>query len=129
MNRATMQNRAVIVAPLFAALGLIVFAPSDDGPTICPFAMCTGTACPGCGLTRAAGSFIRGDMSLALAYHPLAPVILAQLLGAWGWFVLYRLDKVSGPRPRTVTLLLTANLLALVAVWAIRLAMGTLPPV
>lgn len=129
MNRVIALNRAIVVTPLLAALGLIVFAPSDEAPTICPFALCTGTACPGCGLTRAAGSLLRGDMGRALAYHPLVPVILLQLLGAWVWFVLYRRETVPGPKPRTVTLLLTANLLALVAVWAIRLALGTLPPV
>lgn len=128
-NHAGLLDRAIVLSPVLAAVGLMAFAPSDDNPTICPFALCTGTACPGCGLTRAAGSLIRGDLNVALAYHPLVPLILVELLGSWIWFLLYRLRIASAPRTRTVTLMLTVNLLALVVVWAIRLATGTLPHV
>lgn len=129
MSREFVLPRAIMLAPFIAAAGLIAFAPTEDNPTVCPFALCTGTACPGCGLTRAAGSLIRGDVSGALVYHPLIPLVLLQVVGAWIWFVLHRQNKVSAPSPRVVSLVLTANLFALVAVWGLRLAAGTLPPV
>ena len=46
-----------------AALGLMTMAsPSDDGPTLCPVALLTGVACPGCGMSRAMAWLLRGDL-------------------------------------------------------------------
>lgn len=119
----------MLAAPFVGLLALGLFAPSDDGPTICPFALCTGTACPGCGLTRAGSSLIRGDFSGAMAYHPLVPLIGALLGGAWVWYVLQRRGRIQPMNPKILNGILIVTLVALVAVWVVRLTAGTLPPV
>lgn len=123
------RERLIVSAPLIGLLVLAVWAPSDEGPTICPFALCTGTACPGCGMTRAASSLVRGDLGAALAYHPLVPIVGVQLLGAWAWFLLRRSGRVQPMSGRTLNFILITTLIALVGVWLARALTGTLPPV
>lgn len=125
----TWRQRVIVAAPLLGILGLAVLAPTDEGPTLCPFALCTGMACPGCGLTRAAGSLVRGDFHRAMTYHPLVILIGAQMIVGWVWFLLRRTGRVGSPSPRLVNLALSATAGALIAVWLTRLVMGTLPPV
>lgn len=125
----TWRDRLILVAPLLGVLGLALLTPSDDGPTICPIALCTGTACPGCGMTRAASTLIRGDLGGAISYHPLVPLILAQLVVGWIWFVLQRAGLVRPAGNRTITITLAVTAVALVSVWIARLVTGTLPPV
>lgn len=45
----------------------------------CPIKAMTGLSCPGCGMTRAWLSLLQGDLSTALAYHPLFPLPLLLL--------------------------------------------------
>lgn len=113
-----------------AVLGLLTMAsPSDDGPTICPIALLTGVACPGCGMSRAIAWMFRGDLERSVTYHPLAPLVLVIGLVAVVWALGRRLRGWKRPR----TALLNGALLVfgalLVAVWLTRLASGTLPPV
>ncbi|MGD2060779.1 MAG: DUF2752 domain-containing protein [Acidimicrobiia bacterium] len=125
----TWRDRLILVAPLLGTLLLLMVSPDSEGPTFCPFALCTGTACPGCGMTRAASSLIRGDFGGALTLHPLVPLVGLQLAVGWVWFVLRRrgLVRPLGNRPLNVILIVTA--VALLAVWVARLLSGTLPPV
>ncbi len=123
------RNRLILASPLLAIALLAVVEPTDDGPTFCPFALCTGTACPGCGMTRAAGHLFRGDIAAAMTYHPLVPMILAQLSVAWGWFALASFGWVQKPNNRVLTIVLAASAVALIVVWVARMATGTLPPV
>lgn len=123
------RDRALLAAPL-AVFGLLaVLTPSDDGPTVCPFALCTGMACPGCGMTRAASHLVRGNLDLAVLYHPLVPLILIEAAVAWLWFTLRRLGIVRPMSNRLLNIVLVGTVLSLLAVWALRLASGTLPPV
>lgn len=125
----TWRDRLFLAAP-FLAIGLLaVLSPSDDGPTICPFALCTGSACPGCGMTRAASSLIRGDIGAAMVFHPLVILIALQATGAWIWYVLRRKDRVGPMSQRTLTIILATTGVALVLVWIVRLALGSLPAV
>lgn len=62
---------AVAVLALAHVMGFSLFP--------CYFATITGLPCPGCGMTRATIAFLKGDIRLALAYHPFVPGFL--LLG------------------------------------------------
>lgn len=116
-------------APVVTLAILAVFARGDAGPTLCPFALITGTACPGCGLTRAAGSMVRGEWGAAFAYHPLVLLVAVWLGGAW----LMAMARSAGHDIRLDARLLNRLLIAtgglFVVVWLVRLATGTLPPV
>ena len=123
------RHRLIVSAP-FLGIGLLaVFTPSDDSGTICPFALCTGSACPGCGLTRAASALVRGDLATAISYHPLVLVIGLEIAFAWTWFLLRQSGRVGPMSNRTLNIILAATATTLVMVWIARLATGTLPPV
>ncbi len=97
--------------------------------TICPFALATGTACPGCGMTRAVINLLKGDIGAAVEFHPLAPLILGQLVFMAVWWFLRRSDAV-GPIPRRVgNAVVVVTALAMLSVWGMRLSVGGLPPV
>ena len=123
------RHRLILIAPFVAITGLIVLSPSDDGPTVCPFALCTGMACPGCGLSRAASSLIRGDFGTAFTYHPLIPIIALQLMGAWVYYLLRRRGTVKPLSTRWLSVGLLATAIGLFGVWVLRILTGSLPPV
>ncbi|MGH8928911.1 MAG: DUF2752 domain-containing protein [Acidimicrobiia bacterium] len=111
-------------------VGLLTLAsPSDDGPTICPVALITGVACPGCGMSRAMAWLFRGEFGRSVTYHPLAPLLL--ILGLVGliWAIGYRLRGWKAPQPVVITSLGIGLGVALLGVWIVRLTSGTLPPV
>jgi hypothetical protein len=123
------RDRLVFAAPI-AVLGLLAsIRPEGPGATICPFALFTGMACPGCGMTRAASSLMRGDFSTALGYHPLVPLIALLAIGGWAWFLLRRSGRVEPLPTRWVNTILIGTGVMLLGVWAARLLSGTLPPV
>jgi hypothetical protein len=125
----TWRQRLTLAFP-FVAIGLLALTtPSDDGPTICVFALCTGTACPGCGMTRAASHLIRGDFASAVDYHPLVPAAALAVAAGWVWFVLRLTGRVKALSQRTLNVILIGSGVALLAVWVTRLALGTLPAV
>jgi len=126
---AIWRDRLILGAPLLGVMVLALLTPSEEGPTWCPFALGTGMACPGCGMTRAAATLIRGDVGGAAAFHPLVFLIGLQLMAGWVWYVLRRAGRVRPLRQRTLNLILIATALALVAVWLARLLTGALPPV
>jgi hypothetical protein len=123
------RNRLLLSAPILAAAFLSVAPIADDGPTVCPFALVTGTACPGCGMTRAAGYLIRGDLASALRYHPLVILVAVQALAGWGWWILRRNDTVEPVSTRITNALLIGTGASLLVVWLLRMLAGSLPPV
>lgn len=123
------RDRLTLAAPLGVAVLLLAGAPGRDGPTFCPFALMTGIACPGCGMTRAASNLIRGDLGAAIGYHPLIPLITVLAVGGWAWFLLIRSGRARPPTARAVNAVLIATGVLLVGVWVARLVSGTLPPV
>lgn len=125
----TWRDRVILVSPFVAVFLLAVASPSDNGPTICPFALLGGIACPGCGMTRAASHLVKGDIGAALTYHPLVPLATLMVAAGWAWFVLRLTGRVKPMPQRTLNLVLIGSAVALVAVWVGRLATGTLPPV
>ena len=129
-TRHRLGNAGLLALPGAVAAVLLTLTVSA-GPTLCPFALITGVACPGCGLTRAAGAFVRGDWANAFAYHPLVLVTAAWLAGAWMSWVSRRFGwrRVFALPPRITNLLLMATAGMFIAVWLVRLVLGTLPPV
>lgn len=125
----TWRDRLILLSPL-AAIGVLAITPAmEDGPTVCPFALCTGMACPGCGMTRAASRLLRGDLASAVSYHPLVPAIALIAVGGWAWFVLRKTGRAQPISNGLLNGILIATFLALMTVWIVRLATGTLPPV
>lgn len=123
------RRRLILAAPLLAVMLLAAFPPGDDSTTFCPFALCTGTACPGCGMTRAASALIRGDVGLALTYHPVVFLVVVQVVIGWVWFGLQHRGRVAPPRRHLLNAVLIGTAAVLLGVWLLRLGTGTLPPV
>lgn len=116
-----------LVGPIGLAAGLALWSPSDDGVTICPWRNCTGGACPGCGLTRGAAAFFKGDLATSWYYHPAALFVIVQVGALWALAVGRRAGVVSWRlSPRALTLLLWVNGLALLALWLVRWRLGHL---
>lgn len=117
-----------MAAPVAGIAGLAVL-PFEALPTMCPFALITGTACPGCGLTRSAVALVRGDLGAALALHPLVLVVAAWLLGWWLAGVARRNGRRLPLERQVVDRLLALTGVAFALTWVVRMVAGTLPPV
>jgi hypothetical protein len=123
------RDRLILLSP-FAVIAALALAPLvEDGPTICPFALCTGIACPGCGMTRAATRLVRGDFGAALTFHPLIPAVALVSIGGWAWFMMRRAGRVPPMSRALINRILIVIAIALVGVWIARLLTGTLPAV
>lgn len=102
-------------------------------PTLCPFRICTGQACPGCGLSRSLLSLAKGDFALSWKYHPLLIPVLVQVLVVGSMRHFARQDQRRGDQGqyrglRTAWLnkLLVANLVIFLVVWLARWKLGLL---
>ncbi len=126
---ATLGRRSLFAVPFVAAITLATVAPSDGSPTICGFATCTGVACPGCGMTRAADHLIRGNLTEALRYHPLVLLMVAELLGAWTIWAAHQAGWIRWQHRRWVDVVVGGTAALLIMVWIARLIAGTTPPV
>ncbi|MEN8234135.1 MAG: DUF2752 domain-containing protein [Actinomycetota bacterium] len=126
---ARLRSGTLYAIPFVAAVALATIEPSEGSPTICGFATCTGVACPGCGMARATGHLLRGNVVEALRYHPLVFLILAEFLGAWGIWVAHRAGWITWRHRKWVDVVIGATAALLIVVWIIRLATGTTPPV
>jgi Protein of unknown function (DUF2752) len=117
-----------MLGPLAVAF-LVFWTPTDEGPTLCPFAVITGHACPGCGMTRALAYLVRGDFDRALVYHPLAPVLaIVAIAGLVAW-IGQRRGRWPAISVKTTNVALTIAGVLMLGVWLGRIAAGTLPPV
>ena len=127
--RSRVGQGSLLAIPFVAAIALATFTPSDSSPTICGFANCTGVACPGCGMTRAAGHLFRGNVGEALRYHPLILLVVAELLAAWTIWLAHRAGWIQWRHRTWVNYVLGGTAALLLVVWVVRLATGTTPPV
>jgi hypothetical protein len=84
-------------------------------------------SCPTCGMTRALALLWVGDLRGALAYHPWAPALMLQLVAGWIWWGT-SIARGSTRPDRWLPHAVALNAAALLVVWVIRLATGTLPP-
>ncbi|MGB5432217.1 MAG: DUF2752 domain-containing protein [Acidimicrobiia bacterium] len=128
-TKARLGQGSLVAIPFVAAIVLATINPSDSSPTICGFARCTGVACPGCGMTRAAGQLVRGNVVEALRYHPLILLIAAEMLGAWTIWMAHRAGWIRWRHRRWVDVAIGATAALLLVVWIVRLATGSTPPV
>ena len=81
------------------ALGLVALAaPAVAGLEVvppCPLRTVTGLDCPFCGGTRATRALLTGDVSTALDYNLIVPLMaLVALVGA-GWWLVSRSSRIS----------------------------------
>lgn len=118
---------AVAPAAVFALMTMAT--PSDDGPTLCPVALFTGMACPGCGMSRAMAFLLRGDIDRSMGYHPLAPLVLTMGLIAVIWTLGRRFWGWKPPRAALINGGMMVFAVLLILVWLARFINGTLPPV
>lgn len=132
-SRVSLDPRVArwLLAGVAAAAGMAlmrVWTPSDDpATTLCMARRDFGVPCLTCGMTRAFAALARGEWARAIALHPLAPLLAAELAAAWAlWGV--TLARGAWPLPRRVTVAALGGTFALFAiVWVVRLATGTLP--
>ena len=115
-----------MLAPVAAAVALGAWDPArNGGPPLCVFKACTGVNCPGCGLTRALGSLLRGRGHDAVTHHPLAPLLLVELVALWILAVARRAGRVPRLDRNIGRVLLVANAALLFGVWAARFSTGS----
>jgi len=82
----------VVVAALVPPTAL------DRLPVLCLFRNLAGWECPGCGMTRAVLSLLRGDLATALHYNRMVALVFPLLC----WLLLAELRNHQGaktPRP------------------------------
>lgn len=116
------------LAGLAAAVVLRVWVPGSGPETsFCFSRRVLGLPCPGCGLTRAFAHLARGEWSAALADHPLAPVLAAEIVLAWLAWGRSALRGLPLPQPAWLTPAVLAHLAVLCALWLGRLSTGSLP--
>lgn len=80
-------------------------------------------------MTRAASHLIRGEIGTAFTYHPLIPLVAFQLVGGWIWLMLRKAGRVGPMSQRMLNIVLIGTAVALLAVWVVRMAAGTLPAI
>jgi hypothetical protein len=51
-----------------------------SGPVLCPFRLVTGRPCVACGMTRAVGHALRGDLRQSRREHALGPLVAGAVL-------------------------------------------------
>lgn len=102
-------------------------AATDPLGDVCALHRTFGLACPTCGLTRAFALLAGGHLGGALALHPMAPLLIAELAAAWAISAIALARGVRAFSPRTIGWAIALNWGALLAVWVTRLATGTLP--
>jgi hypothetical protein len=118
--------------PLLAGplvLAVLAIKPATTGPTICPFALTTGHACPLCGGTRAASALLRGQLGDAWTLYPMIFVVAP--LAAFGWIAWLGVSRGwwDAPSSRSTNRFALMLGVAIAGVWLWRAFTGTLPPV
>lgn len=125
----TFENLVIAGLPV-AAIVLRVWNPTtraNAGPTLCPFRICTGEACPGCGMTRGLGALANGQWTESFRLHPLAALIALQAVALWVIALGVRSDRVGRDQVRRLALpLAVVNATLLFGVWVARWKLGLL---
>ena len=111
-----------------AGLALLhIWVPDPDpAHAFCLSRRFLGLPCPGCGLTRAFAHLAKGEWPAALAAHPLAPVLAAEIVAGWLLWGIH-LRRPLRLRQDWIGPVALGHLAVLCALWLGRLATGTLP--
>jgi hypothetical protein len=111
---------AALAAPL-AAIALFAVEPTDQSwfPRCALFKL-TGLHCPFCGATRCGHALLNGDLGQALAWNPLAVLVLP--LGTlWLYWAAWRiLQRRPLPAVRVKTWLMRTCVIGIVVFWVLR---------
>lgn len=107
-------------------VGVRAFGGELRVPPLCPLQAWSGLTCPGCGLTRGLVSLLHGEVTSAVAFHPLSPLFL--LLVAWQLpYRAFMLRRGEWLPPRRLGLFHRwvghLTIAALILVWVGRLAL------
>jgi hypothetical protein len=104
-------------------LGAIGGAPAravaDGGPG-CPLRAATGVPCPFCGMTHAVLAMGGGELRSALAFHPLAPLVLVVVVLLCAAAATGRIDDVTRGRRGAAIAALAVAWIANVIAFAVR---------
>ncbi len=73
------QKDVFLITLAFAAFYLVMWTLSVE----CIFIMLFGINCPGCGMSRAVFSLLRGDVLGAFSYHPMVFAMPVVYLYIW----------------------------------------------
>ncbi len=128
MNLADVaQWRYLPATVAVAGVGLAyAAAPTENGTVTCLLRIHADHACPGCGMSRALGRFVRGDLVGAATYHPWIFALVFQLVLVVVWRAVRGDRRLTLDHVRTGAWLVTGNSLALIAVWVVRIVTGHL---
>jgi hypothetical protein len=74
-----MRNRNAAIAICLIGMAQVGLVALGLKGWLCPFLFVTGCPCPGCGLSRAAVAWLRGEWRFSLTLHAFAPILLAAI--------------------------------------------------
>lgn len=74
-----LRDRRVSLGVTAMAAAQVACVAAGVGGWPCPLKSALGIPCPGCGLTRASVSLLRGDFAAGFGTHAFAPVLLLVL--------------------------------------------------
>jgi hypothetical protein len=128
------MKRLTPALPWLAILLLSALLPLPDAqgrlgylPPLCSFRRLTGQPCPGCGLTRSLICLGHGQVADSFRFHPLGPLVFLGVSCALALALLRLKRPQLLARWRLDLPAAVALLLALLALWPLRLS-GRLPP-
>ncbi len=113
-----------VVLSLFALVLLYFVNPADPEQSTnlpkCIFHSTTGFHCPGCGSSRAVHQLLHGRPDLALAYNPLATLLLPVVAYVFFAQVLEMISRFHLPRMTIKVQWLWTLLAVVVLFWILR---------
>lgn len=124
--RPAVSPRWAAAASVAAGFGAVLLVGDEDGPVLCPFRLCTGGYCPACGSTRSFARFAGADPIGAFRTHPVAALLVVQVLVGLTFVLSRPQAAVDWLRPRLATLV-WLNAGAAIVVWLLRMGLGQIP--
>jgi len=116
--------------PLLALVALSTlaygFAPTRNGNVTCLLRLHADQACPGCGMSRATGRLVRGDLVGAFAYHPFVFALIIQGIGFAAWRFRWGNRPLEARHHLRLVWSVSLNIALLLVVWLVRIATGHL---